>query len=330
MDGLRTIAVLGAGGWGTAFAVLLADAGCTVRLLARRDEVVDEINTTRMNTARLPGVRLPAAITATTDRDAALDGVEGVVVAVPAQTVQANVAPGLPEVPVLSLAKGLEESTGRRMSEVLIAAGARPERIGVLSGPNLADEIGARLPASAVIATPDHETAVAWQRACHGPNFRPYTSTDVVGVEVGGVTKNAIAVAVGMAVGLELGANAIAALLTRGLAESTRLGEALGADPLTFSGMAGVGDLVATCYSPLSRNRSFGVELGRGVPPAEAAGHGRGVVESVRSTPVIARLAREKGVEMPIVDTVCDVLSGRLTPEQAVARAMGRSAKPER
>lgn len=326
------VAVLGAGGWGTAFALLLADAGRSVSLWARDPRVADAINIERRNERRLPGIELPVQVRATADRSAAVADADAVVVALPSQTVRANMTGwALPRgVPVVSLAKGLEEGTGLRMSRVLAECGVAPDQIAVLSGPNLADEIGRREPASAVVAAAEHDLAVDIQRACHGPNFRAYTSTDVTGVEVGGVTKNSIAIAVGMAIGLGLGANAVAALTTRGLAESTRLGEAMGADPLTFQGMAGMGDLVATCFSPLSRNRSFGVELGRGVAVEAALAHGRGVVEGARSTPVVAQVAGGVGVDMPVVSTVCDVLAGLLTPAEALERAMARELKPER
>lgn len=326
------VAVLGAGGWGTAFALLLADAGRSVTLWARDARLADAINAEHRNERRLPGVDIPAQVRATSDRAEAVADADAVVVALPAQTVRDNMRDwDLPhDVPVVSLAKGLEEGTGLRMSRVLAECGVAPGRIVVLSGPNLADEIGRREPASAVVAAAEHDLAVAVQHACHGPNFRAYTSTDVVGVEVGGVTKNSIAIAVGMAIGLGLGANSVAALTTRGLAESTRLGEAMGADPLTFQGMAGMGDLVATCFSSLSRNRSFGVELGRGVAVEAALAHGRGVVEGSRSTPVVAHVADELGVDMPVVSTVCDVLAGRLTPAEALDRAMTREPKPER
>lgn len=325
------VAVLGAGGWGTAVALLLADAGRRVTLWARDPRMAAAMRRTRVNERRLPDVVLPDAVRVTADLSAALRGADCVMIALPAQALRENVTTWtLPPVPVVSLAKGLEEHSGLRMSQVLAECGVDAARIAVLSGPNLADEIGRREPASAVIAACDHDLAVALQRAIHGPRFRPYTTTDVVGVEVGGVTKNSIAIAVGMAIGLGLGANSVAALTTRGLAEATRLGEALGADPLTFQGMAGMGDLVATCFSPLSRNRALGVALGRGVALADALGRGRGVVEGARSTPVVAQVARGLGVEMPVVETVCEVLAGTLGPRAALDRAMGRDAKPER
>lgn len=327
---VREVAVLGAGGWGTAVALLLADAGCSVTLWARDAARAEEINRCRVNERRLPGVRLPDRVHVTADRDP-IQRADAVFVAFPAQTIRSNLATwALPPVPVVSLAKGLEESSGLRMTQVMAECGVDPSRSAVLSGPNLADEIGRREPASAVIAAHDPEVARFVQGLIHGPAFRPYTSDDVIGVEVGGVTKNSIAIAVGMAIGLGLGANSVAALTTRGLAEATRLGEAMGADPLTFQGMAGVGDLVATCFSPLSRNRSFGVELGSGTSAPDAAAADRGVVEGARSTPVLARVAEELGVDMPIVATVCDVLAGELSCDEALDWAMSREAKPER
>jgi glycerol-3-phosphate dehydrogenase (NAD(P)+) len=232
---------------------------------------------------------------------------------------------------VVSLAKGIELGTGLRMSQVIAeAAAVAPERIAVVTGPNLAREIAERQPSASVVASVSPATAEALQQTCHTARFRAYTNPDVVGCELGGATKNVIALAVGIAVGLGLGANATASVITRGLAEISRLGVALGADPYTFSGLAGLGDLVATCSSPLSRNRTFGEELGRGRTVAEITASTRQVAEGVKSCASIQALAAAHGVEMPIVEQVAAVIAGRLTPTEMITALMSRSAKPER
>jgi len=229
------------------------------------------------------------------------------------------------------LAKGIELGSGLRMSEVIAEAGQIPlERIAVVTGPNLAREIAERQPSASVVASISPTTAEAFQAVCHTARFRAYTNTDVVGCELGGATKNVIALAVGMATGLGLGANATASVITRGLAEITRLGLALGADPYTFSGLAGLGDLVATCSSPLSRNRSFGEELGRGRTVAEITASTRQVAEGVNSCASITELAAKHDVELPIVENVAAVIAGELTPAEMITALMSRSAKPER
>ena len=200
----------------------------------------------------------------------------------------------------------------------------------MVTGPNLAREIAQRQPSGSVVASTSLETAERLQTICHTPRFRAYTNTDVVGCELGGATKNVIALAVGMAVGLGLGANATATVITRGLAESSRLGVALGADPYTFSGLAGLGDLVATCNSPLSRNRTFGEQLGRGHTVAEITASTRQVAEGVKSCASILGLAQRAGVEMPIVEAVKTVIDGTQTPPEMITSLMSRSAKPER
>lgn len=323
---------MGAGAWGTAFALVLADAGNDVRLWARRQEVADEIATTRRNSGYLGAVELPATIRPTHEPEAAMADADAVVLAVPAQQLRANLSGWvLPaDCDVVSLAKGIEAGTLRLMHEVITDHGVAPERVVVVSGPNLAAEVVARQPAAAVVASTDAERARRFQQACASGAFRPYTNTDVVGCEVGGATKNAIALAVGLGIGQGFGANAIASVITRGLAETTRLGEALGADPHTFAGLAGLGDLVATCSSPLSRNRSFGELIGRGATLAEATAASRGVAEGVRSAGSILALAQRHGVEMPIVERVVGVLAGELDPLDAFRSLMARVTKPER
>jgi len=255
------------------------------------------------------------------------------VLAVPSQSLRTNLGHWqLPaDAVAVSLAKGIEIGTCLRMSEVIAeVGGVPPERLAVVTGPNLAAEIAERQPSASVVASTSLATAEALQTVCHTARFRAYTNTDVVGCELGGATKNVIALAVGMATGLGLGANATASVITRGLAEISRLGRALGADPHTFSGLAGLGDLVATCSSPLSRNRTFGEELGRGRSVAEISASTRQVAEGVKSCGSIQELAARHGVEMPIVAAVADVISGRLAPPEMIDALMSRAARPER
>ena len=249
-------AVFGAGSWGTTFAKLLCDAGGEVTLAGRRPEVVEAINRDHENPDYLPGIRLPERLRATTQAASALDGADCVVLAVPAQTLRDNLAawrPALPaEAVLISLIKGVELGTCKRMSEVIQEVADMPEeRVAVVSGPNLAREIAEGQPSASVVACTDAGTAERLQVACMTPYFRVYTNTDVIGVELGGAVKNIIALCVGMAVGLGFGHNTRALLMTRGLAEITRLGAALGADQHTFAGLAGLGDLIGTCSSPV-------------------------------------------------------------------------------
>ncbi|TDO54164.1 glycerol-3-phosphate dehydrogenase (NAD(P)+) [Kribbella sp. VKM Ac-2571] len=332
---MTKVAVFGAGSWGTAFAVVLANAGNQVSLWARRETLCTDINTAHENPDYLPGLRLPDAITATHDPAAAADGAEAVVLAVPSQSLRENLADWagvLPNaVPLVSLMKGVELGTTKRMSEVIAElTGAGPERIAVVSGPNLAREIAEGQPAASVVACADEGTAARLQKLCHSPTFRPYTNNDVVGCELGGACKNVIALAVGMAVGLGFGDNARASVITRGLAEIARLGTALGADEHTFSGLAGLGDLVATCSSPLSRNRTFGEKLGQGLTVAEIASGTRQVAEGVKSCASISELAHHHDVEMPIVEHVTKVVAGEMTPKDMLFSLVSRSAKSER
>lgn len=332
---MTKVAVFGAGSWGTAFATVLAGAGNQVSIWGRREALCEAINTGHENPDYMPGIRLSEAITATHDPAAAVAGVEAVVLAVPSQSLRENLtewAGVLPTaVPLVSLMKGVEVGTTKRMSEVIAElTGAGPERIAVVSGPNLAREIAEGQPAASVVACADEGTATRLQKLCHSPTFRPYTNSDVVGCELGGATKNVIALAVGMAVGLGFGDNARASVITRGLVETARLGSALGADAYTFSGLAGLGDLVATCSSPLSRNRTFGEKLGQGMSVAEVAGATRQVAEGVKSCASIMQLAHEHDVEMPIVEHVTQVVAGEMTAHDMVFSLISRSAKSER
>ena len=267
-------AVLGAGSWGTTFGQVLCDAGTPVTMWCRRPELAEVINSRHESPDYLPGIALPATLRATADPAEALSGADIVVLAVPAQTLRRNLIDWHDLLPpgalLVSLMKGIELGTGDRMSQVIAEiTGAGPDRIAVISGPNLAPEIAARQYCATVVACADEAMADQLQKACHTGYFRPYTNPDVVGCELGGAVKNVIALAVGIAGGMGLGDNTRAMLITRGLAEIARLGAALGADQHTFAGLAGMGDLVASCSSPLARNRSFGERLGRGMPLAD-------------------------------------------------------------
>jgi glycerol-3-phosphate dehydrogenase (NAD(P)+) len=327
--------VFGTGSWGTAFALVLADAGTDVVMWGRRAELCQALNQTMRNPDYLPDIELPATVRATTDPAEAAAGADLVVLAVPSQTLRENLKHWVPALPsdalLVSLMKGIELGTAKRMSEVIAeVAGAPAERVAVVSGPNLAREIAQRQPAASVVACVDEERAQRIQQACHSPYFRPYTNTDVVGTELGGTVKNVIALAVGMAEGLGFGDNSKASVITRGLAETARLGGALGADPYTFSGLAGLGDLVATCYSPLSRNRTFGERLGRGMSVAEVLASSRQVAEGVKSCESVLDLAHRVDVDMPIVEHVTYVVRGEMTPTDMLRSMISRTAKPER
>jgi glycerol-3-phosphate dehydrogenase (NAD(P)+) len=327
-------AVLGAGSWGTTFAQVLCDAGTPVTLWARRADTVAAVNDDRENPRYLPGVRLPPTLTATTDPAVALDRADLVVLAVTAQTLRGCLTEWAPFVPdgalLVSLMKGIELGSRKRMSEVVLdVLGVPQSRVAVVSGPNLAPEIAARQAAASVVACSDESSALRLQQACHTGYFRPYWNTDVLGCELGGTVKNVIALAVGIASALGLGDNAKATLITRGLAEMARLGEAMGADPRTLAGLAGMGDLVATCSSPLSRNRRFGEYLGQGLNVAQARERTRQTAEGVTSYIPVLELAGKHGVEMPLTEMVGAVITGQVSVGDAAAGLMSRSAKPE-
>jgi glycerol-3-phosphate dehydrogenase (NAD(P)+) len=326
-------AVFGTGSWGTAFASVLADGGTTVRMWGRRQEVVDQVNA-GCNADYLPDLALPPAVSATTDPAEAARDADIIVLAVPSQTLRANLAEWAEVLgdtaAVVSLMKGVELGTTKRMSEVIAEVGAvAPRRIVVLSGPNLAPEIARKQPAASVVACADEGVAEAVAAAANPPYFRPYTNTDVVGTELCGALKNVIALAVGMAEGLGFGDNSKASIITRGLAETTRLGLALGADPVTFSGLAGVGDLIATCMSPLSRNHAFGVKLGQGMSVEDVVAQTRQTAEGVKSCESILQLASAHDVEVPIVEQVAAVVHDGRPPAEVVGALMGRALKNE-
>lgn len=332
---MTRVAVMGGGSWGTAFGMVLADAGADPVIWTRNAKVADAITHDHRNPGFHPGVELPPTLWATTDPAEALAGADDVVLAVPSQTLRENLTAWGSYVPadavLVSLIKGIELGTTERMSEVVRDVLDVPaERVAVLSGPNLAREIAAREPAASVIACADEQTARRLQSVCHTAFFRPYTNTDVVGTELAGTVKNVIALAVGMAQGMGFGDNTKASLITRGLAETVRLGIALGADPLTFSGLAGLGDLVATCSSPLSRNRTFGESLGRGMSVDEVAAVTTQTAEGVTSCVSVLELAKAHGIDAPITEHVVAVVQGGLAPRDLVRSLMMREAKPER
>ncbi|MFB7458841.1 NAD(P)H-dependent glycerol-3-phosphate dehydrogenase [Streptomyces sp. NPDC056188] len=328
-------AVLSAGSWGTAVAKIMADAGSDVMVHARRGEIADAINTRHRNPAYFPDVDLPVSLTATTDPAAALDGADYLVLSIPAQTLRANLAVWAPDIGpdtvIVSLMKGIERDTGLRASQVIAeVTGVSEDRVAVLSGPNLAREIMDGRPAAATVACPDEDAARRFQTACHTRYFRPYTSTDVIGCELGGAVKNVIALAVGTASGMGLGDNAVALLITRGLAEITRLATAMGAHPVTLAGLSGLGDLVASCTSPLARNRTFGVHLGHGLSVEEAMAATRQTTEGVKSAEAVLDLARAHDVEMPITEVISALLNDKVTLDEAAAALMQRPPRPER
>ena len=332
---MSKVAVFGAGSWGTAFSIVLADAGNEVKIWGRREEVCATINERHQNTDYLSGIDLPRSVSATHDPEEAASGADAVFLVVPSQTFRENLeqwADALPrEVPLVSLMKGVELGSLKRMSEVIgEVTGAGPERVAVVSGPNLSHEIARREPAASVVACADEDVAKRLQAMCHSPAFRPYTSVDVLGCELGGAYKNVVALAVGMAVGLGFGDNTTASVITRGLAETARLATALDADPLTLMGLAGLGDLVATCSSPLSRNRTFGENLGKGMTTEEIYASTRQVAEGAKSCSSLLALARHTGIDAPIAEHVDAVVDGRLTAQEMMDAFIARDTKAER
>jgi glycerol-3-phosphate dehydrogenase (NAD(P)+) len=315
---------------------VLVDAGTPAVLWARRPQVAEQIERSRENLDYLPGVRLPDALEVTSDAASALHAATLVAVAVPGQVLRATLTELREHLPadavLVSLMKGVELGSAKRMSEVIReVAGVPEDRVAVVSGPNLAGEIAAHQPTATVVACTDLAVAARVQACLRAPYVRPYTNHDVVGCELGGAVKNVIAIAVGIAEGLGFGDNSKASVITRGLAETARLGEALGASPVTFAGLAGLGDLVATCMSPLSRNRTVGVRLGRGESMAEiAAAPAHRTAEGVNSCLAILELARRNGVAVPITEHVVSVVHGGQGPREMVAGIMSRDAGHER
>ncbi|MGA9750086.1 MAG: NAD(P)H-dependent glycerol-3-phosphate dehydrogenase [Nocardioides sp.] len=332
---MNKVAVMGAGSWGTAFSIVLADAGNDVTLWARREDLCSTINDKRENTDYLPGIELPDALSATHDPAEALDGAAGVFFVTPSQTFRQNLGDWVDLIPsdalMVSLMKGVELGTLKRMSEVIVEeTGCDPGRIGVVSGPNLAKEIARREPAASVVACTDEANVTRLRAMCHSATFRPYSSVDVIGCELGGAYKNVIGLAVGMAVGLGFGDNTTASVITRGLAETARLSAKFGADPMTLMGLAGLGDLVATCSSPLSRNRSFGEKLGQGMTADEITASTRQVAEGVKSCSSLRDLAHSVEVYAPIVEAVHSVVEGEMTAADMLTALISKQAKHER
>ncbi len=331
---MSKVAVFGAGSWGTAFSIVLADAGNNVTIWGRREDVCDAINDRHQNPDYLDGIDLPGTVRATADPGEAAAGAEAVFFVVPSQTFRENVenwVDVLPaDAPFVSLMKGVELGSLKRMSEVIAeVTGAGPDRIAVVSGPNLSKEIARREPAASVVACADEDVAKRLQAMCHSPAFRPYTSVDVLGCELGGAYKNVIGLAVGMAVGLGFGDNTTASLITRGLAETARLATALDANPLTLMGLAGLGDLVATCSSPLSRNRTFGENLGKGMTTEEIVASTRQVAEGAKSCSSLLALAQRIGVDAPVAEHVEAVVAGRMTAPEMMDAILARNIKAE-
>jgi glycerol-3-phosphate dehydrogenase (NAD(P)+) len=332
MSGVRHVAVAGAGAFGTALAVVALRAGRQVSLWGRNAAQVEAMRASRSNAAYLPGVNLPAELQLSDDpavfRDADL-----VLLVTPAQTTR-RVAGALADeirsgIPVVACAKGIEQGTGRLQTDIL--AECLPQaQPAALSGPGFAEEIAAGLPTAVTVAATDISVAHALSAALASDSFRPYATDDLVGVEVGGAVKNVLAIACGVVAGRALGESARAALISRGLAEMTRLGLALGARAETFMGLAGVGDLVLTATSAHSRNTAFGMALGRGASPAELMAKGTPLAEGAHTARIAADLATRNGVETPIVAAVADIVEGRLGVDEAIERLVRRPLKAER
>ncbi|MGW9549917.1 NAD(P)H-dependent glycerol-3-phosphate dehydrogenase [Citricoccus zhacaiensis] len=335
------LVVVGAGSWGTTFAKVLADSAIErgvvepeIVLWARRPEVAEDITARKRNTDYLPDIDLPACLSATTDLAEAVAGAGLVVLAIPAQEVRGHL-PSIrahldPAAVVVSLVKGLERGTDARMSELCAEElGLPDERFAVVSGPNLALEIARQEPTATVVASADPATAEWIAVRTSGPYFRPYTNTDVTGVEICGVVKNVIALAVGICDGLGYGDNSKASVITRGLAETARLVESLGGQAETLAGLAGLGDLVATCASPLSRNRTAGRHLGQGLSVEEATAQLKQTAEGMKSVSAVVDLARRHGVEMPISEAMNAVIAGALDVDTLAGLLLSRDLKPE-
>lgn len=314
------VAVVGAGSWGTTFGKILADGGAQVTMWARRPELAHEISEAKRNSTYLPGINLPRAMMATHHLAEALDGAEQVFLSIPSQSARQNLKAIRPlvaasDVPVVSLMKGVEKRTGMRMSEVIAQElSIDPGRIAVASGPNLALEIAREQPTAAVISSTSEETANAVARRARNGYFRSFVNTDVIGTEFGGVLKNLIAVAIGIVDGVGYGENTKASIITRGLVEMTDFAVAQGAHPETLQGLAGLGDLIATCQSPLSRNNTAGRLLGQGYSFQDVVKQMQQTAEGLASVAPILSLAKDAGVEMPIVEQVKMVLDGTMDP----------------
>ena len=326
-------AVLGAGSWGTTFAKVLADGGSDVVVWARRQEIAREIRDTNRNSDYLPGINLPKNLRASENMAEVLAGAHQVYLAVPSQHLRSNLQEALshirPDAIVVSLMKGVEAGTGLRMSEVMAQEGVEPSRIAVVSGPNLALEIAREQPTAAVASSESEEVASAVAQAATNSYFKTFINTDVVGTEFGGVLKNLIAVAVGIADGVGYGENTKASIITRGLAEISAFAAAFGAKPHTMSGLAGLGDLIATCESPLSRNNTAGRLLGQGHSFTDVVASMNQTAEGLSAVKPVLELAASKGISMPIVTQVGQVLDGSRDPRELAPHFATDSDTPE-
>jgi glycerol-3-phosphate dehydrogenase (NAD(P)+) len=329
----KRVAVVGAGSWGTALANVLSQKGDETVLWSRGDEVADLINSKHENRVYLPGIGLDERLRATTDLAEAVTGASLVVMVVPSHAMREVIDLAAPhlhsEALIVNASKGIEDETSETMFDVIEDAVGAPNRIGVISGPSFAAELAGGQPTVVVAAALEHDVAEQIQNAFAATHLRVYSSTDVIGVEIGGVVKNIMAIATGVADGLGHGHNARAATITRGLAEITRLAVALGAQRETLSGLSGVGDLVLTCTGDLSRNRQLGLRIGRGEKVEDILSGMRMVAEGVRNTKAVKTLADRQSIELPIVDVTYSVLYEGLPPEQALERLFSRSLKPE-
>lgn len=330
---MSKIAVVGAGSWGTTFAKVLADGGSEVALWARRPELAEEINSSHRNGDYLPGVNLPASIIASSDISTVLSGAAQVYVSVPSQSLRSNLTDWGSLIPadaiVVSLMKGVEKQSGLRMSQVIAEAGIDPNRIVVISGPNLALEIAAEQPAASVAASSSLASAKAVASAASNAYFTTFTNTDVIGTEFGGILKNLIAVAIGIVNGVGYGQNTKASIMTRGVSEISRFAVAYGAKPTTMVGLAGLGDLIATSESPLSRNHKAGEMLGKGYSKKEVLTRLSQTAEGLASVSTVLELARAKGISMPIVEQVEAVIEGKMSPRDIAPHLTHETEEPQ-
>ncbi len=332
---MATIGVIGAGSWGTALAKMLAESGHDVTLWAHRAEVARDITTTRENTTYLPGFPLPVTLRATADLAQATRDKDVLLSVSPSHVVRTVMTEAMTHLTgdpyLVTASKGIEEASLLTMAGVLeeIVGSAHAGRVCALSGPSFAREVAARMPTAVTIGARDHEVSATVQRVFTTGYFRVYSSDDLIGVEVGGAVKNVIAIAAGVSDGLGFGSNTRAALITRGIAETARLGTALGANPITLSGLAGVGDLVLTCTGELSRNRNVGLRLGRGEALADIVGDMKMVAEGVKNARSVHALAAKLGVEMPITEQMYAMLYEAKPPREVVTDLMARGLKAE-
>lgn len=327
------IAVIGAGSWGTTFSKVLADGGSDVMLWSRREEVATEINTSHRNGDYLPGVNLPKNILASTDIEKVLSGASQVYISVPSQSLRANLEQWgkfiASDSIVVSLMKGVEQKTGLRMSQVIVEHGISESRVVVVSGPNLALEIADEQPAASVAASSSADSAMAVAKAASNSYFTTFTNNDVIGTEFGGILKNLIAVAIGIVNGVGYGQNTKASIMTRGLSEISRFAAAFGAKPETMVGLAGLGDLIATSESPLSRNHKAGEMLGKGYSKKEVLARLSQTAEALVSVSTVLELAREKKIAMPIVEQVELVIEGKMNPKDIAPHLTHMSDTPQ-